>query len=106
MAAFTIRASSMFMKHYLKVKDWGIDFMETAGLGGRRRFEFGDIDYILMSTTHVLSFQVGQEVFSIKTKPNKAKHQLAIQKFQQSVAAAQHQRVGAFPVVPPPPVRR
>src|SRR5437763_1536616 len=34
--SLVIRASSWFTKRYLKVTDWGVDFMETAAVGGRR----------------------------------------------------------------------
>jgi hypothetical protein len=97
--ALVIRASSFLVKHYLKVTDWGVDYMETAGIGGRRKFKFGQIDYILLAANQAtLSFQVGQEVFSIKTKPGNAKHQLAIKTLIDAVAASQP-RVAGFPVV-------
>ena len=96
--ALVIRASSFFVKRYLKVTDWGVEFMETAALGGKRRFQFGEIDYILMSRSSVLSLQVRGEVFSIPTKPTKAKHRLVIDTLQQAVASSQ-QRVGGFPVL-------
>ena len=31
----TINGSSLIVKRYLTVKDWGVIFMETAALGGR-----------------------------------------------------------------------
>jgi len=97
----TIRASSFFQKRYLKVKDDGVIFMETAVFGSKRRFPFGHIDYVLLSPAHLLSFQVGSVVCSIPTKPGNAQHQQAIQKFQAAVAAS-HQVTGGFPVEPPP----
>ena len=93
----TIRASSFFMKRYLTVKDQGVVFMETAALGGKRRFQFGQIDYVLMSPTNVLSFQVGQEIFSIPVKPWKPKHQLAMQKLKDGVSSSYMSAKG-FPV--------
>ena len=97
--ALVIRASSFFTKRYLKVTDWGVDFMETAALGGRRKFAYGQIDFVLMSPSFVLSFQVGNEVFSIQTKPQKFKQQQAIEQLKTMVAASQQQSVG-FPVTP------
>ena len=86
--AFKIGASSLFTKRYLKVDSAGVEFMETAGLGGKRRFSFGQIGCILMSPDHKLSFQVGREVFSIPTKPYKQGHQETIKALVQSVRAA------------------
>lgn len=96
----TINASSLVIKRYLTVKDWGVVFMETAALGGRKKFEWGRIDCVLMSPANVLSFQVGQEVFSIPTKPGKAKHQQVIQQLIESVTRSlpPQQRSVGFPV--------
>jgi hypothetical protein len=98
--ALTINASSLVIKRYLTVKDWGVVFMETAALGGRKKFVWQQIDYVLMSPTNVLSFQVGQEVFSIPTKPGKPKHQMAIQQLVDSVKRTKlvDQRSVGFPV--------
>jgi hypothetical protein len=98
--AAVIRASTFATKRYLKVTDWGVDFLETALVGGRKKFSFGQIDYILISADNILSFQVGQQVFSIQTKPGKAAHQAAINHLVNAVAGS-HQRVGGFPVIQP-----
>jgi hypothetical protein len=95
----TINGSSLIVKRYLTVKDWGVIFMETAALGGKRKFQFGQIDYVLISPTNVLSFQVGQEVFQIPTKPGKVKHQQVIQQLLESVSRSQ-QMTGGFPINP------
>jgi hypothetical protein len=97
--ALKIRANSFFVTRYLKLKDWGVIFMETAAIGGRRKFTWGQIDFILMSPENVLSLQVGNEVFSIPTKPTKPVHQKVIAQLQTMVAASQ-QSVGGFPVLP------
>ena len=97
---FVIRASSFFVKRYLKVTDQGVDFMETAATGGRKRFNFGQIEFILLSPAQVLSFQVGNEVFSIQTNPNKPKHVAAIRELLARVGASREQSVG-FPVIQP-----
>lgn len=69
-----ITNSSLFTKHYLIVDSGGVKFFESAGWGSARRFRFDQIECILMSPDHKLSFQVGNEVFSIQTKPDNAKH--------------------------------
>ena len=43
------------------------------------------IDAILMSPDHVLSFQVGNEVFSLPTRPGKKAHQAAIDELLRQV---------------------
>lgn len=96
--ALKIRANSFFVNRYLKVTDTTVIFVETAAMGGRHKFRYDQIDYILMSPTNVLSFQVGREVFSIQTNPKKARHQQVIQQMQRMAAGAQSPTVG-FPVV-------
>jgi hypothetical protein len=75
--ALKITASSLITSHYLKVQSDGVHFSETA-IGGSRRFRFGDIECVLMSADSKLSFQVGNEVFSIPTKPGDKSHQKVI----------------------------
>jgi hypothetical protein len=99
--ALKIRANSFFVNRYLKVTDTGVIFVETAAMGGKRKFNFGQIDYLLMSPSNVLSFQVGHEVFSIPIRPKKARHQQAVQQLKTMVAASQ-QQTGGFPVLPMP----
>jgi hypothetical protein len=97
--AMIIRASSFFTKRYLKLKDWGVDCMETAAVGGRKKYQFHEIDLILMSASNVLSLQVRNEIFSIQTKPHKAAHQEVIRQLIAAVAASR-ERTGGFPVLP------
>ena len=73
-----ISASNLFTKHYLLVRSDGVKFCEISAFGGPRHFRFADIECILLSPDHKLSFQVGKEVFSIPTNPNDAKHQTVI----------------------------
>jgi hypothetical protein len=73
-----ITASDFATKRYLEVNSEGVKFCESSFLGGVRRFGFKEIECILMSPENVLSFQVGQEVFSIPTKPEKEKHKQVI----------------------------
>lgn len=96
--ALIIRANSWFVSRYLKLKDHGVEFMETAAMGGKRKITFGQISFVLMSPKHVLSLQVGNEVFSIQTKPNKAKHQAVIDGL---LAGVGRDRSVGFPVIQP-----
>lgn len=93
-----IRANSFFVKRYLKVDQYGVEFLETAAFGGRRSFRFDQIDCILISPERILSFQVGNEVFRIQTKPGKAQHQQTIQYLLSAVAAAHSRASGLSPV--------
>jgi len=75
--AFKISAGNLVTNHYLIVESDGVKFAETS-IGGARWFRFSQIDCILMSADSRLSFQVGNEVFSIPTDPANAKHQEVI----------------------------
>jgi hypothetical protein len=72
--ALKINAGNLVTNRYLIVQSDGVKFCETT-LGGRaRHFRYHEIQYLLMAADHVLSFQVGKEVFSIPTIPGKKKH--------------------------------
>ena len=95
--ALKIKASSLLANHYLIVRPDRVIFRETAFFGGTRSFTFNQIEAVLLSPDHKLSFQVGKEVFSIPTKPNKAKHQTAIAALVQEVKRAN----AAWEMAPP-----
>jgi hypothetical protein len=76
--ALKINASSLFSSHYLTVKSDGVKFFEGAVGVSARSFRFNQIECVLMSPDHQLSCQVGQEVFTIPTKPENARHQQVI----------------------------
>jgi len=76
--ALKIKASDLITQRYLVVDSSGVEFKETAFVGGRRRFAFHEIDCVMLSTEGALSFQVGREVFSIRTKRDNRKHQEVI----------------------------
>lgn len=76
--ALKIDSSNLFARKYLKLRRDGIQFLGDAGIGFARNFTFRQIDYVLLSSDGVLSFQVGAEVFSIETRPDKPRHQEAI----------------------------
>lgn len=83
--ALKISSSNLMTNRYLIVESDGIRYRETSFMGGVRRFRFSDIDCILMAPDNTFSFQVGQEVFSIATKPANAKHQAVITAFVNEV---------------------
>jgi hypothetical protein len=80
-----INASSLFTKHYLTVDSGGVKFYENSVFGNVKKFQFSQIKCVLMSPGHKLSFQVGNEVFSIPTRPDNTKHQAAIAALLQEV---------------------
>ena len=80
-----IAASSLFTKRYLLVDSGGVKFYDGTGFSGARRFQFSQIECVLMSPDNKLSFQAGNEVFSIPTKPGNAKHQTVINTLLQEV---------------------
>ncbi len=83
-----INAGDLLTNRYLVVDSEGVKFCETSLGGGTRRFRFSDIECILISPDHKLSFQVGNEVFSIPTKPANEKHQTVISSLVRAVASA------------------
>jgi len=97
--AFVIRASSFFVKHYLKVTDWGVVFMEGAAIVSKRKFNFQQIDYVLLSGNNLLSFQVGDEVFKIPVKAHKPKHVNAVNLLVSKVNGPGELNTGGFPVM-------
>jgi hypothetical protein len=86
--ALVIRANTLFTKRGLKVDSGGVTHLETSFLGGRRRFDFREIECILMSSQGLLSLQVGNEVFSVPTKPDNRYHQETIQALVSGVRTA------------------
>ena len=86
--ALKISNNTLLSKHYLAVDSGGVQFYENAAFGGLKRFPFSQIECVLMSPEYVLSFQVGEKVFSIPTKPDDAKHQEVINALLQEVRRA------------------
>lgn len=83
--SLTINANSFATQRYLQVTAAGVVFCETSFTGGKRTFPFDQIDCVLLSTGNLLSFQVGQEVFSLPVKPGNKKHQETINALIQGV---------------------
>jgi hypothetical protein len=76
-----IHANTLLETRCLIIEDASMRFRQSVGLGGERRFSYGEIDCVLMSPESVLSFQVGQEVFSLPLRLEKPKHQAALAAF-------------------------
>lgn len=83
-----IKANSFAMQRYLEVDGGGITFCETAFMGGKRRFQFSQIDLVLMSSENQLSLQVGTEVFQLPVDPRNKKHQQVIDALIRGVSTA------------------
>ena len=78
MSSLKISASSLLKNHYLTLDSGGVKYYESAGIGGAKRFGFSDIACVLLALDNTLSFQVGDQVYSIATDPNNHKHQALI----------------------------
>ncbi len=89
--ALKIDASSLLTRRFLILRKNGVKFY-GASFWGARRFRFDQIECVLMSGDHQLSFQVAKEVFTIQTRPEKPKHQAAIVAFLEGLA---HSRAAA-----------
>jgi hypothetical protein len=79
-----ITSNSLFEKQFLSVDSDGVR-VYNGGLFGAKRFRFNQIESVLLSGNHILSVQVGKEVFNIATKPENQKHQNVINFLLQEV---------------------
>ncbi len=83
----TISASSLFTRRFLKVRKNGVKYYGSS-FWGARRFDFDEIECLLMSVDNQLSFQVGGEVFTIATRPDKPRHQAVIAALMEGLEAS------------------
>lgn len=67
-----IRSSGFVTSKSLTVDEQGVKLAGFSFLSNQR-FNFKDIDYILMSDNNELSLQIKQEVFTIPVRPYKDK---------------------------------
>jgi hypothetical protein len=74
-----INGNTFATRRYLSVDGNGVEFCETATLGGCRRFGFHEVDLVLLSSSEELSLQVGQEIFRIQVKMSKPKHKKVVE---------------------------
>lgn len=86
--ALKIKASTLFEACTLEILPTGVKYLKTALVGGKRVVAFSQIDCVLLSTSGLLSFQVGSEVFKIQTKPDDPKHNQVIEALVKGVRSA------------------
>lgn len=86
--ALKIKANTLIYNRNILVDERGVEFYETAFIGGKRRFGFHQIQVVLLSNKNILSFQVGIEVFSLPVKPDKRKHAELIETLVSKVKCA------------------
>jgi len=85
--ALKITSNTLLTARSLSLDSRGVEFRESAFVGGVRRFAFRDITCVLLSPDNVLSFQVDDVVCSIPVKPDKPAHKNVIETLIQSVRA-------------------
>lgn len=73
-----IKSKTFFMQRYLYVDAHGVTFCETALFGGKQKFGFDQIECVCISPANLLSFQVGNQVWSLPVNPQKRRHQEAV----------------------------
>lgn len=85
-----IKFSSLVENISLRIDDKGVAYYSGVVFSSTRRFRFEEVAAILLSEDGTsLSFQVGQEVFSISVKPGNVTQREAINAFTAAVAKAQ-----------------
>lgn len=82
---YKIKTTALFTRHYLIVDDRGVKFFDGTQFLGAKRYAFNQINCVLISPDHKLTFQAGDDVCTIPTKPGNAKHQAAIQALVEQV---------------------
>ncbi len=65
----------------LDVDTTGVSYLKGGLSSKKRHFAFSEIEYVLLSPGGLLAFQVGDEVFSIQTKPNDTNDRQAVETF-------------------------
>jgi hypothetical protein len=73
-----IKAGFWINPRFLQVDSRGVTYSEFGLAGGKKTFAFRDVQCILMSSDHTLSFQIANKTYSIPTKPGNRKHQATI----------------------------
>ena len=73
-----IVASDLLSKQILELKGDELVYTDATALTNRRKFKVDRVECVLMSAEGMLAFQVGNEVLSIQTKPDKPAHQALV----------------------------
>lgn len=76
--ALRIASGFLFNRRWLKVTAKGLRVFDEGMWAGAKRFSFNQVQSILMSNDHILSFQIDRTVYSVPTKPGSKKHQETI----------------------------
>lgn len=82
-----IKANNLLQNRYMYIDDHGVEFCETALISGKQHFSYSEVDYIFISKTDELTFQVRDEVFTLPIKPRNQQHQAFIAAFVRNVKA-------------------
>jgi len=98
---YRINANTLAQKRYLQIDDKGVVYADIVFLSGARRFRFDQVDCILLSANQELSFQVGNEVFTLPVNLFNTRHMETINAFVTRV----HQANGFGVVNDPVPGR-
>ncbi len=77
---------------YLVVTETGIKVRQDSLVSSVRHFPFSAIECVVMAPNNTLSFQVGEEVFSIETRADKPKHQATIAALLEGLQRAEAER--------------
>lgn len=76
-----IKGGSLFETRSLALKPDKVLFAEGVIFASQRKFNYSEIEYVLLGKDNVLSFQVGQQIFRIPVRPGNTKDQAAISYF-------------------------
>ncbi|MHB9133173.1 MAG: hypothetical protein ACYDBB_19055 [Armatimonadota bacterium] len=82
-----IKANTLLQNRYMFINERGVEYCESAITAGKRRFPYAAIDYVYVSPSNEISFQVGSEVFSLPYKPQDRRHVAFIETLVQQVKA-------------------
>jgi hypothetical protein len=82
-----ITANTLVQHRYMRITDRGFEYCETAIRAHVERFPYIAIDSIIVSPSHDITIQVGENVFTLPYKPQHPKHQAFISALLERVRA-------------------
>ena len=103
-----ITSGDLLSRCSIEIHSNGITYFESAAFSTKRNFRFDQIETILLAADNTLSFQIGQELFSIRVRPDLPRQREIIDTFLRAVGGASPGcQVNAFPsgTNPKPPER-